>query len=137
QGVTHLCGAPIVLNMLLNDFHKNGQSLSVPVQFALGGAAPPSPVIRRAQEIGFRITHLYGLTESYGPSALCVEQDGWSELPTDDLARKMARQGVGTLSIDALAVAHPDGEPVPADGRTLGELLMRGNTLMKGYLKNE
>src|SRR3546814_2426731 len=78
--VTHMCGAPVVLNMLLNDFHKNGQSLSGPVQFALGGAAPPSPVIRRAQEIGFGITHLYGLTESYGPSTLCVWQNEWAEL---------------------------------------------------------
>ncbi|MGB6104238.1 MAG: AMP-binding protein [Pusillimonas sp.] len=136
--VTHLCGAPIVLNMLLNDFHKNGQSLSVPVQFALGGAAPPSPVIHRAQEVGFRITHLYGLTESYGPSALCIWQNDWSALDTESLAQKMARQGVGTLAIDELAVASPDdGAFVPADGLALGELLMRGNTLMKGYLKNE
>ncbi|MDS1140837.1 long-chain-fatty-acid--CoA ligase [Pusillimonas sp. SM2304] len=136
--VTHLCGAPIVLNMLLNDFHKSGQSLSAPVQFALGGAAPPSPVIYRAQEVGFRITHLYGLTESYGPSALCVWQDDWEGLATEALARKMARQGVGTLAIDELAVAGlEDGLRVPADGQTLGELVMRGNTLMKGYLKNE
>lgn len=136
--VTHLCGAPIVLNMLLNDFHKNGHTLAESVQFATGGAAPPSPVIRRAQEIGFDITHLYGLTESYGPSALCVWQNDWEALSTDALAQKMARQGVGTLAIDELAVANPDdGGFVPADGQTLGELLMRGNTLMKGYLKNE
>lgn len=135
--VTHLCGAPIVLNMLLNDFHKNGHTLAEPVQFATGGAAPPSPVIRRAQEIGFDITHLYGLTESYGPSALCVWQNDWEALSTEALAQKMARQGVGTLAIDELAVASPEGGFVPADGQTLGELLMRGNTLMKGYLKNE
>ncbi|NYT85438.1 AMP-binding protein [Pollutimonas harenae] len=136
--VTHLCGAPIVLNMLLNDFHKNGHTLDEPVQFATGGAAPPSPVIRRAQEIGFDITHLYGLTESYGPSALCVWQNDWAGLATDALAQKMARQGVGTLAIDELAVANPDdGSFVPPDGQTLGELLMRGNTLMKGYLKNQ
>ena len=136
--VTHLCGAPIVLNMLLNDFHKNGHALTEPVQFATGGAAPPSPVIRKAQEVGFNITHLYGLTESYGPSALCVWQDEWSELATDALAQKMARQGVNTLAIDELAVGSQDGAGfVPADGQTLGELLMRGNTLMKGYLKNE
>src|SRR5690606_9286055 len=99
---------------------------------------PPSPVIYRAQEVGFRITHLYGLTESYGPSALCVWQNGWEALSTEALAQKMARQGVGTLAIDELAVANPDdGGFVPADGQTLGELLMRGNTLMKGYLKNE
>src|SRR3546814_1438258 len=121
-----MCGAPVVLNMLLNDFHKNGQSLSGPVQFALGGAAPPSPVIRRAQEIGFGITHLYGLTESYGPSTLCVWQNEWAELSTDDLAQKMARQGVGLFAIDDVAVATlADGSLAPCDGQTLGELVMR------------
>lgn len=136
--VTHMCGAPVVLNMLLGDFHKQGLALETPVQFALGGAAPPSPVISRAQEIGFQITHLYGLTESYGPSALCVWQDHWQGLSPDDLARKMARQGVGLLGIDELSVGRLDGEGyVPFDGVTLGELLMRGNTLMKGYLKNQ
>lgn len=136
--VTHMCGAPVVLNMLLADFHKQGLVLQVPVQFALGGAAPPSPVISRAQEVGFQITHLYGLTESYGPSALCVWQDEWQGLAPDDLAQKMARQGVGLLGIDELSVGRLDGEGyVPFDGATLGELLIRGNTLMKGYLKNE
>src|SRR3546814_5834682 len=84
-----MCGAPGVLNMLLNDFQNNGQALSSTVQFALGGAAPPSPVIRRAQEVGFSITHLYGLTETYGPSTLCVWQNDWAQLPTDALALKM------------------------------------------------
>lgn len=138
HSVTHMCGAPVVLNMLLSDFHRQGQVLKTPVQFALGGAAPPSPVISRGQEIGFQITHLYGLTESYGPSALCVWQDDWQGLPPDDLARKMARQGVGLLGIDELSVGNLDGGGyVPFDGQTLGELLIRGNTLMKGYLKNE
>ncbi|PLC51616.1 acyl-CoA synthetase [Pollutimonas subterranea] len=138
HGVTHMCGAPIVLNMLLNDFHNSGHTLQQPVQFGLGGAAPPSPVIGRARQVGFQITHLYGLTESYGPSAICVWHDEWDELPADELARKMARQGVGLLAIDALSVARlDDGTPAPADGQTLGELLIRGNTLMKGYLKNE
>jgi fatty-acyl-CoA synthase len=136
--VSHLCGAPIVLNMLLNDFHKKGLALTRTVQFGLGGAAPPSPVIRRAQEIGFSITHLYGLTETYGPSAICVWQNAWSDLATDELASKMARQGVGTLAIDDMRVGRvEDGATVPADGVTMGELLIRGNTLMKGYLKNE
>ncbi|MBP6018681.1 MAG: AMP-binding protein [Burkholderiaceae bacterium] len=136
--VTHMCGAPIVLNMLLGDFHKQGLALKTPVQFALGGAAPPSPVISRAQEIGFQITHLYGLTESYGPSALCVWQDSWQDLSPDELAQKMARQGVGLLGIDGVSVGCLDGEGyVPFDGVTLGELLLRGNTLMMGYLKNE
>ncbi|NYT66210.1 AMP-binding protein [Alcaligenaceae bacterium] len=136
--VTHMCGAPIVLNMLLSDFHKQGLTLATPVQFALGGAAPPSPVISRAQDIGFQITHLYGLTESYGPSALCVWQNDWQDLSPDELAQKMARQGVGLLGIDSVNVGQLDGSGyVPADGVTLGELLLRGNTLMMGYLKNE
>ncbi|MDN5843272.1 MAG: AMP-binding protein [Alcaligenaceae bacterium] len=137
HGVTHMCGAPIVLNMLVNELHQSGLRLDQAVQFAVGGAAPPSPVIRRGREIGFDITHLYGLTESYGPSTLCVRQPGWEDLPIDDLASKMARQGVETHAINALMVADPDTlEPVPADGQTLGELLMRGNTLMKGYFRN-
>jgi fatty-acyl-CoA synthase len=136
--VSRLCGAPIVRNRLLNDFHKKGLALTRMVQFGLGGAAPPSPVIRRAQEIGFSITHLYGLTETYGPSAICVWQNAWSDLATDELASKMARQGVGTLAIDDMRVGRvEDGATVPADGVTMGELLIRGNTLMKGYLKNE
>lgn len=136
--VTHMCGAPIVLNMLVNDFHKAGLRLERAVRFAVGGAAPPSAVIGKGQEVGFDITHLYGLTESYGPSTLCVVQDAWRTLEVDALARKMARQGVGLHAIDEVAVegAEP-GTSAPADGATLGELLMRGNTLMKGYLKNE
>ncbi|TEA78609.1 AMP-binding protein [Allopusillimonas ginsengisoli] len=137
HGVSHLCGAPIVLNMLVNDFHRDGKTLSRTVQFAVGGAAPPSTVIRRGKEVGFEITHLYGLTESYGPSMLCVRQPEWNSLPLDDLARKMARQGVGLHAIDEVAVAGSGTRLAPADGQTLGELLMRGNTLMKGYLKNE
>jgi len=135
--VTHMCGAPIVLNMLLNDFHGRGHTLDTPVQFAVGGAAPPSPVIRKGREIGFEITHLYGLTESYGPSTLCVRQAEWDSLPLEALALKMARQGVGLHAIDEVAVLDAQGARVPADGETLGELAMRGNTLMKGYLKNE
>ncbi|RTZ42391.1 acyl-CoA synthetase [Candidimonas sp. SYP-B2681] len=136
--VTHMCGAPVVLNMLLDNFRKHAATLSMPVKFALGGAAPPSPVIGRAQQIGFQITHLYGLTESYGPSALCVWQDDWQDLPPEELALKMSRQGVGLLGIDELNVGRLDGGGyVPFDGQTLGELLIRGNTLMKGYLKNE
>ena len=135
--VTHMCGAPIVLNMLLNDYHQQGVRLEQPVRFGLGGAAPPEAVISRARDVGFDITHLYGLTESFGPSSLCVVQPHWQGLSPTDLTRKMARQGVGTLAIDDLAVLRTeDSQPVPADGTTLGELAMRGNTLMKGYLKN-
>lgn len=137
HGVTHMCGAPIVLNSMINDFHDKGHILDSTVRFAVGGAAPHSVILGRAQKIGFDITHLYGLTESYGPSALCVWQDSWNDLSSDALASKMARQGVGTFAIDSLLVAaSTGGRPVPADGQTMGELLMRGNTLMKGYLND-
>ncbi|UHL64405.1 AMP-binding protein [Paralcaligenes sp. KSB-10] len=135
--VTHLCGAPVVLNLLLSDFDKRGTVFANPVQFGLGGAAPPSPVIQRAQKIGFSITHLYGLTETYGPSTLCVWQDDWEGLAPDKLAQKMARQGVANFAIDEVQVLHlAEGIAVPADGKTLGEIVLKGNTLMKGYLKN-
>ncbi len=137
HGVTHMCGAPIVLNMLLDEFGANGVVLPTTVQFALGGASPPSAVIQRARDIGFDISHLYGLTETYGPATLCVRQSDWVELPLEGRARKMARQGVGLYAIDGVAVAGDGpGDCAPADGRTLGELLLRGNTMMKGYLKN-
>jgi fatty-acyl-CoA synthase len=136
-GVTHLCGAPIVLNMLLNDLSKKGKILSAEAQFALGGAAPPSAVIARAESIGFAITHLYGLTETYGPATLCVPQPEWASLPDNERARKMARQGVRSYAVTEARVRHRDSnETVASDGQTLGEIQLRGNTLMKGYLKN-
>ncbi|HEU0231140.1 MAG TPA: AMP-binding protein [Burkholderiaceae bacterium] len=135
--VTHMCGAPVVLNLLVNDYSRQGVSLPEKVQFALGGAAPPSAVIGRAGKVGFAITHLYGLTESYGPSTVCVWQNDWANLDNDSLAAKMARQGVGLYAIDDVQVLKADDDtPVPADGKTLGEIVHRGNTLMKGYLKN-
>lgn len=137
HGVTHMCGAPIVLNLLLQDLGRNGQKLTRPAQFALGGAAPPSSVIRKAEEIGFRITHLYGLTESYGPATICVPQPEWQALPPEERATRMARQGVSTYSLDEVDVRDVvTGDPVPADGKTLGEICLRGNSIMKGYLKN-
>ncbi len=135
--VTHMCGAPVVLNMLLHEFDKNGWRLSTPARFALGGAAPSGTVIRKGRELGFEVRHLYGLTESYGPSTVCVWQDEWDELDEEALAAKVARQGVGLFAIDEVAVLdRSTGVSVPADGLTLGELALRGNTLMKGYLKN-
>ena len=131
--VTHMCGAPVVLNMLLHEFDRNGWRLSTPARFALGGAAPSGTVIRKGRELGFEIRHLYGLTESYGPSTVCVWQDEWDALDEDALAAKVARQGVGLFAIDEVAVLdRSSGVPVPADGLTLGELALRGNTLMKG-----
>jgi 3-(methylthio)propionyl---CoA ligase len=136
-GVTHMCGAPVVMNLLLQDLGRSSLTLSRPAQFALGGAAPPSSVIRKAEEIGFQITHLYGLTETFGPSTLCVPQLEWQQLPLEDRALKMARQGVSTHALDEVDILDMvSGERVPADGNTLGEICIRGNTVMKGYLKN-
>ncbi len=107
------------------------------VEVATGGAAPPSAVIEAMERMGFRVTHLYGLTESYGPSTVCAWQDEWEGLPLGERAGLMARQGVPYLTLDAQRVADSESlRDVPADGRTIGELLLRGNTVMKGYLKN-
>jgi len=106
------------------------------VEVATGGAAPPSTVIAAMSAMGFHVTHLYGLTECYGPSTLCAWQDDWDELPADEQATLMARQGVNLLTLAGQDVVDPAGRPVPRDGVTLGELVLRGNTVMKGYLKN-
>jgi len=137
HGVSHMCGAPVVLNLLLNEFAQRGARLPAPVQFVLGGAAPPVAVIGHARQAGFEIIHAYGLTETYGPSALCVRQADWDGLDDEALAARMARQGVANFAIDALRVAdRATGQALPQDGAALGELLIRGNTVMKGYLKD-
>ncbi|MGN8158906.1 AMP-binding protein [Salinisphaera sp. RV14] len=136
HGVTHLCGAPVVLNSLLTDFENRGLSLSTRADFALGGAAPPAAVIDRARRLGFDITHLYGLTETYGPSTLCVWQPAWEQLDAKARAARMARQGVANFAIEDVAVLDEAGKPVADDGETIGELCLRGHTVMKGYLNN-
>ena len=135
--VTHLCGAPIVLNMLVHAPDSVKRRLDHVVEVATGGAAPPSAVIEAMERMGFRVTHLYGLTESYGPSTSCAWQEEWAGLPVSERATKMARQGVQYLTLDRQRVADPATlRDVPADGETIGELLLRSNTLMKGYLQN-
>lgn len=136
HAVTHLCGAPIVLNALLTDFEARGLTLSQTAAFALGGAAPPAAVIARAQSLGFAVTHLYGLTETYGPTSVCVWQPAWDALDPDAQATHMARQGVALYAIDDLRVLDADGRVLVRDGATLGEVCLRGNTVMKGYLNN-
>ncbi|MGO8865615.1 MAG: acyl-CoA synthetase [Alphaproteobacteria bacterium] len=137
HGVTHLCGAPIVLNMLVHAPESVKRTFDWTIEVATGGAAPPSAVIAAMERMGFRVTHLYGLTESYGPATLCAWQEAWGELPLEEKAAKMARQGVRYLTLAELMVAEPLSlKPVPADGKTIGELMLRGNTVMKGYLKN-
>jgi fatty-acyl-CoA synthase len=135
--VTHLCGAPIVLNMLAHAPDTAKRRFDHVVEVATGGAAPPSAVIEAMERMGFRVTHLYGLTESYGPSTVCAWQEEWAGLPIPDRSARMARQGVAYLTLDRQRVVDPRTmEDVPADGNALGELVLRSNTLMKGYLKN-
>ena len=135
--VTHLCGAPIVLNMLIHAPETVRRRFPQTVEVATGGAAPPSTVIANMERMGFRVTHLYGLTECYGPSTLCAWQEEWGALPLEEKAAKMARQGVGHVCVEGVRVVDPRTmEDVPRDAATVGELVLRSNTVMKGYLKN-
>ena len=135
--ITHLCGAPIVLAMIANAPPEQRVSFAHRVRCATGGAAPPSTVLRAMEAIGFEVTHLYGATETYGPSTFCAFQPEWRELPPEQRYALMARQGVAYPTIEAIMVADPATmQPVPQDGATIGEIMLRGNTVMKGYLKN-
>ncbi|MEK9725227.1 MAG: AMP-binding protein, partial [Rhodospirillaceae bacterium] len=137
HGVTHLCGAPIVLNLLVNAPDEVKVDFPQQVDVVTGGAAPPSAIIAGMERMGFRVTHAYGLTETYGPSTYCAWQQEWEALSLEDRATKMARQGVRYPTLTEQAVMDPDTmTPVPADGETIGELMIRANTAMKGYLKN-
>ncbi len=135
--VTHMCGAPIVLNMLIHAPDTVKTAFDQKVEVFTGGAAPPSAVISGMEKMGFRVTHLYGLTESYGPSTYCAWQDPWNDLGPDAQAQKISRAGVRYPTVFDQTVMNPETmEPVPADGQTMGEIMLRGNTIMKGYLKN-
>ncbi|MBM3546755.1 MAG: acyl-CoA synthetase [Alphaproteobacteria bacterium] len=137
HGVTHLCGAPIVLTMLIHAPDTVKRRFKHLVEVATGGAAPPSAVIAAMSQMGFHVTHLYGLTEVYGPSTLCAWQEDWDGFDADAQATMMARQGVNLLTMAGQDVVDPATmTPVPADGTTIGELVLRGNTVMKGYLRN-
>jgi fatty-acyl-CoA synthase len=134
DGVTHLCGAPVVMNVLLN---ARDRPLPRPVNMMTAGAAPPAAVIAGMEGLGFRITHVYGLTEVYGPAVVCAWHDEWDALPEDERPRLKARQGVTYPVLDGLMIADPETlASVPADGATIGEVFLRGNIVMKGYLKN-
>jgi fatty-acyl-CoA synthase len=138
HGVTHLCGAPVVLTMLIHAPTEARRRFAHRVEIGTGGAAPPSAVIAGMEEMGFRVTHLYGLTESYGPATICMPHADWQTRSLADRARLMARQGVAYPTLGGLRVTDPEtGNAVPGDGATIGEIWLRGNTVMKGYLKNE
>lgn len=136
EDVTHMCGAPIVLNMLANAPASIQRKASQNIEIATGGAAPPSSVIEAMENIGFNVTHLYGLTETYGPATVCIPQDDWPTLELQQRSGRMARQGVHYLTLENAAILDANMQPVPHDGETMGELMIRGNTVMKGYLKN-
>ena len=135
--ITHLCGAPIVLNILVHAPDTAKRRFEHVVAVATGGAAPPSAVLEAMERMGFRVTHLYGLTETYGPATVCAWQEEWAGLPMSERAARMARQGVTYLTHERQRVVDPQTmADVPADGSTMGELILRSNTVMKGYLKN-
>ncbi|MDA0996685.1 MAG: acyl-CoA synthetase [Proteobacteria bacterium] len=137
HGVTHMCGAPIVLNMLVHAPDSVKRKFEHRIEVATGGAAPPSAVIAKMGAMGFNVTHLYGLTESYGPSTVCAWQDEWDGLDIDAKALKMSRQGVRYPTLYDQSVRDPETmQPVPDDGETIGEIMLKSNTVMKGYLKN-
>ena len=135
--VTHMCGAPIVLNMLVHAPDDVKVRFDHRVDVATGGAAPPSAVIESMAAMGFHVTHLYGLTESYGPATLCAWQNDWDALPAAERAQRMARQGVAMPTLANLQVGNSEtAAALPRDGSTLGEVMLRGNTIMKGYFRN-
>ena len=135
-GVTHMCGAPTVLNMLTSAPPEQRRRFDHIVDIQTGGSPPPTKVIKGMEELGFRVTHIYGMTELQGPSTLCVPQDGWEKLPLEERAALTARQGVRYPVVDGQIVADPKSrKPVPRDGKAIGEIMIRGNTVMLGYLK--
>jgi len=136
-GVTHLSGAPIVLNMLTTEAESRNSRFEPQLSMTVAGAAPPAAILARAAAVGFNITHVYGLTEVYGPTAVCAWNDEWNTHSPSEQARLKARQGVNYAVLEELSVRDPETlEPVPRDGETLGEIMFRGNVVMKGYLKN-
>ena len=135
--VTHLCGAPIVMSTFINAKADERKPLPHKVEFITAAAPPPESVLAAMADAGFNVTHVYGLTETYGPAVVNEWSDAWEHLEPGPRAAKKARQGVRYHALDALTVMDPETmEPVAADGQTLGEVMFRGNVVMKGYLKN-
>ncbi len=135
--VTHMCGAPVVMNMLLNSAAAKSTELPQRVQMMTAGAAPPAAVLERMEIMGFDVSHAYGLTEVYGPVAICDWHQEWNDRATSEQSTLKARQGVKYQVQEDFFVADPKTlEPLPADAQAMGELMFRGNVVMKGYLKN-
>jgi fatty-acyl-CoA synthase len=134
EGITHLCGAPTVMSMLADA--AEAQPLDRPAEVFLGGAPPSPALLERARGLGLHITHLYGLTETYGPIAVCAWRADWDGRPPEEQARLRARRGVGTVVSEGLRVVDEELRDVPADGETEGEVVMRGNNVMLGYYRD-
>ena len=136
--VTHYCGAPIVHSLLVSAPDEMKQGITHKVHAMVAAAAPPASMIEGMDRMGFDLTHVYGLTEVYGPATVCAKQPEWAALDVGERALKSSRQGVRYTLEEAVAVLDPDSmQAVPADGETIGEIMFRGNIMMKGYLKNE
>ncbi len=137
HGVNIMCGAPIVLNTLINSNLEEKYLPQETINFFVAGASPPASIIEQIEQEGFFITHVYGLTETYGPSVQCEWKPEWNKLPAREKSRIKARQGVKSIFLDDLKVVDPETfEEIPWDGETMGEVMMRGNNVMRGYVKN-
>lgn len=135
--VTHMCCAPIIFNILLDAKPHERRDLAVPVQILTGGAPPPAPLLEKIEPLGFKVTHAYGLTEATGPALVCEWQAKWNKLPRDDQAKLKARQGISILTLADVDVKNKETmESVPHDGKTMGEIVLRGSSIMKGYYKD-
>ena len=135
--ITHMCGAPIVYSMLINAPMALREGITHTVNGLIAGAAPPAAVVEGCESAGIALTHVYGLTEVYGPAAVCAKHESWALLSLQERARLNGRQGVPYPLQQAVTVLDPETMiPVPADGETMGEVFFRGNVVMKGYLKN-
>ena len=136
--VTHFCGAPIILNMLIDASAEEFVGIDHNIKVMTAASPPPPPVLASIEQRGFEVTHAYGLTECYGPGVVCAWHEEWNAKSALERSRLKARQGVMYPSLDDLMIAKPeDLKPCPADGETMGEVMMRGNIVMKGYLKNQ
>ena len=137
HNITHMCGAPIVMGMLVNASSKEKKSLTNQVKMFTAGAAPPSAILESIEKLNFDVTHVYGLTECYGPGVVSEWHPEWDNLPSSEKAKKKARQGVPYLVMQDLTIMNPETmQETPKDAETMGEVFMRGNNIMKGYLKN-
>ncbi|CAA7020182.1 unnamed protein product [Microthlaspi erraticum] len=137
HGVTHMCCVPTVFNILLQGKPVHLSNRSKPVQVLVGGASPPAALVKKVQQLGFQVMHAYGLTEATGPVLVCEWQDEWNRLPENQQMELKGRQGVGVLTLSEVDVKNTKTqESVPRDGKTMGEIVIKGSSIMKGYLKN-